>query len=295
MSDEQISSGDLEDALSAIADEYRISILQALWELDGATTSFSELHDATPITDSGQFNYHLGKLRPEFVRKQEEGYKLTTAGRKVIGAAVSGRYTDNDVSVDPVEAGECPDCGAVLETTYENRTVNVACTECDTVLTKGLTAPPVLASDAETENLPQLFSRLILTRLQRMTRGFCPLCGGHTERSLLRDIDFDDDFDAPLPLIELRCRACEHVITHHAGALALDHPAVIGFLFENGFDIRTTPLWEFDWLADEHATVTSEEPLRVEITIDLGDAGMCVTLDEELTVDSYERLNRESA
>jgi ribosomal protein S27E len=295
MSDERISGSELEDALSAIADESRISILQALWKLDGATASFSALHDATPITDSGQFNYHLGKLRPEFVRKQEEGYKLTTAGRKVIGAAVSGRYTDNDVSVDPVQAGECPDCGAVLETTYKDGTVSVACTDCGNALTKGLNAPPVLATNTDAENLPQLFSRLVLTRFQRMARGFCPLCGGHTGRSLLRDIDAPDDFDTPLPWLELRCLACDHHVAQPVGALALDHPAVIGFLFENGFDIRTTPLWEFDWLTDEHATVTSEEPLRVEITIDLGDAGMYLTLDEELTVDSYERLNRESA
>jgi len=209
---------------------------------------------------------------------------------KVIGAAVSGQYTDSDVSIEPVLEGECPDCGGMLETTYEEGTVSVACTECDNALTKGLNAPPVLASNAETETLPQLFSRLVLTRLQRMARGFCPLCGGHTERSLRRDIEIPEDFTAPLPWLDLTCRACDYHVTQPVGALVLDHPAVIGFLFENGLDIRTTPLWEFDWLTEDHATVTSEEPLRVEITVDLGDARMDVALDEQLTVESYERV-----
>ncbi|MFC7057364.1 winged helix-turn-helix domain-containing protein [Halovenus salina] len=291
MSDERISGGELEAALSAIADQSRLSILQALWELDGATASFSEIRAATGIDDSGKFNYHLDKLKPEFVRKEDDGYRLTSAGRRVIGAAVSGQYTANDISVDSVEQGTCPDCGATLETTYEAGTVTVACLGCGDALTKGMNAPPVLASNAEHKHLPQLFSRLVLTKLQQMARGFCPLCGGHTERSLLRDIEKPGDFTAPLPWLQLICQACDYHTSQPVGALVLDHPAVIGFLFENGLDIRTTPLWEFEWLTEDHATVTNEEPLRVEITVDLGNARMDVALDEQLTVDSYERVS----
>lgn len=288
MPSDQISSAAFEDALSAIAEESRIQILQALWEANGAPVSFSDIRKETEITDSGKFNYHLGKLQPEFVRKRDQGYELTSAGRKVIGAAVSGTYTDGDVSVAPVESGACPNCDSVLQTTYGNGTVTVACSSCELVVTNGLLAPPVLAATADTAALPQLFNRLLVSDIQRMNRGFCPLCGGQAEGSFLREASHTEATGTDGPFVELLCSACGFSTTQVAGAVALDRPAVIGFLYDHGVDIRDTPLWELDWLMGNSTTVTSEDPLRVDITIDQGDEQMTVTVDETLTVISHE-------
>lgn len=37
----------------------------------------------------------------------------------MIGAAVSGMYTDTDVTVGPVSVRGCPECSATLEGRYE--------------------------------------------------------------------------------------------------------------------------------------------------------------------------------
>jgi hypothetical protein len=87
---------DLEAAFSLVANELRFQILQALWEAqrtDELPVPFSELFDSVEVGDSGQFNYHLDKLVPRFVRDADDGYELTFAGEQVIGAAASGVYT----------------------------------------------------------------------------------------------------------------------------------------------------------------------------------------------------------
>lgn len=78
MPSDQISSATFEDALSAIAKKSRIQILQALWEADKAPVSYSDIREETEITDSGKFNYHLGKFQPEFVQKRDQGDEQMT-------------------------------------------------------------------------------------------------------------------------------------------------------------------------------------------------------------------------
>jgi len=45
------------------------------------------------LRDSGQFNYHLGKLVDRFVTRTEEGCELTQPGIQVNGAIDAGSYT----------------------------------------------------------------------------------------------------------------------------------------------------------------------------------------------------------
>lgn len=292
MSGDRIQSGKFEESLSAIADESRITILQALWEADETPASFSTIREATGIADSGKFNYHLDKLQPEFVRKREEGYELTAAGRKIIGAAVSGSYTDNDVILEPIEVDECPECCDSLQTQYRHGVVTVACADCDVTVTNGLMAPPVLAANADPEDLPRLFSRLLITKVQMLNRGFCTLCGGQVERTLVQEFEDTGEPMANVPVVGMNCRECGFGTSQVVGALVLDHPAVIGFLFDQGIDIRGTPVWEFDWLAEDHATIVGEHPLRIAVTVEEGGEKMDLTLDEDFSVRSYERSDR---
>ncbi|ERH10091.1 MAG: hypothetical protein J07HX64_01860 [halophilic archaeon J07HX64] len=57
--------------------------------------AFSSLQDRAGVEDGGRFNYHLGKLVPEFVREDDAEYALTHAGEQLIGDAVSGMYRRN--------------------------------------------------------------------------------------------------------------------------------------------------------------------------------------------------------
>jgi DNA-binding transcriptional ArsR family regulator len=68
-----------------LSDETRLRIVTTLArdrEVDGASgLRFSQLRERVGAADSGRFNYHLGKLRGDLVRKDGERYVLTETGR----------------------------------------------------------------------------------------------------------------------------------------------------------------------------------------------------------------------
>lgn len=238
---------------------------------------FSDLLDSIDVRDSGQFNYHLGKLVPQFVRTAEDGYELTFAGEQVIGAAVSGVYTDTDVTVEAIDIGGCLDCGDTIEARYEAGWLDIECVDYDMVITDGLPAPPVLAASHDPENLPRVFNRFLLTRTQSVARGLCQYCGGRVESSL-------DTESCYGPFVQQSCQACGAEVGTSVQALVLDHPAVVSFLYEDDIDTRETMVWNLDWLFDTDVTVAKEDPLRVELRIEQDDKRLEPTLDETLSV-----------
>ena len=279
MSGENDEADSLEAAFSLVANDIRFEILKGLWEAkrdDALPVSFSSLLECVDVRDSGQFNYHLGKLVPRFVRDVGDGYELTYAGEKVIGAAASGVYTDTDVTVDAIEVGDCSRCGGTMTARYEGGRLEVECVDCDVVITDGLRAPPVLAANHDPEDLPQVFSRLLLTRTQSVTRGFCQLCGGPVEPSL--DETYDDLH------VRQTCQECGSDIGMSIAALVMDHPAVVSFLYEDDIDLRDTHIWELDWLFEADATVVNEDPLDIEISIEREGDRLELRLDDELAV-----------
>jgi hypothetical protein len=68
---------------------------------------------------------------------------------------------------------------------------------------------------------------------------------------------------------------------------------VVGFLYKHGVDVRETPIWDLDWLVDEHARVVGKEPLRVEVVVTADDEELVLTLDESLAVLDHRRGNEE--
>ena len=83
------------DAFALIGNETRLSILEALWRADDGPVRFSVLNEMVGMRDSAQFNYHLGKLTDQYVRKTEDGYELRTAGAKVVRAVLAGSFTEH--------------------------------------------------------------------------------------------------------------------------------------------------------------------------------------------------------
>src|SRR6056297_3085653 len=66
------------EAFGLVANETRLSILQALWGAEERPVAFSDLRRAVGMADSAQFNYDLQQLEGHFVTKVEgaktEGY-----------------------------------------------------------------------------------------------------------------------------------------------------------------------------------------------------------------------------
>ncbi|MFB6268124.1 MAG: ArsR family transcriptional regulator [Halodesulfurarchaeum sp.] len=276
-----------DEAFSLVADETRFGILRELWEAtngDDGAVSFSDLWDRSAVDDSGRFNYHLDKLTPRFVRQTESGYRLTFAGERVIGAAISGVYTESDVrTVDPLEVGDCPACNGPIEASYEGGQIVIQCADCDLLITH-VQAPPVLAAGHEPADLPAVFSRRVVTTNQEIARGFCLLCGGRMESTVEPGYFEAADTGQNQVGVTYTCRACGTEIRSIVGAALLDHPAVISFLYEHGIDLRETFFWDLDWLFEEHATVIEEDPLRVAVRIEMDDDELRLTVDEEATV-----------
>src|SRR6056297_2599481 len=94
------TSDEIEERFGRLAHELRIEVLRELWTAEDESLSFSELFDRVDERDSGKFSYHLDRLVPEFVRQADTGYVLTFAGRRTIGAIVSGSFTaSNDLEI----------------------------------------------------------------------------------------------------------------------------------------------------------------------------------------------------
>lgn len=71
------------ETFTLLSDETRVRILVALSEASECPLRFSELRSRVGVADSGQFNYHLDRLRGRLVVKTEDGYALTETGRAV--------------------------------------------------------------------------------------------------------------------------------------------------------------------------------------------------------------------
>jgi len=92
-----------DEAFAVLGNEIRLDIIRVLWQADAAheyddvsdtvgTMAFSQLRRRVGIDDNGQFNYHLSRLSPHFIRQTDCGYRLSGAGKQIARTviAVSG-------------------------------------------------------------------------------------------------------------------------------------------------------------------------------------------------------------
>ena len=291
---EQRAGVALDDAFGTVASETRIAILRALWddhtanpeELDGPRpepVAFSTLRERVGLADSGRFNYHLDQLVPEFVQQREGGYVLTHAGASVVGAAVSGVYTDTDADLEGAEMGACTasDCAGALGADYQDGHVTVTCDTCD--IRTVMHVPPAVVGTRDLEANPDVLQRFTLTEMQRLARGFCTLCDGPVEAHVA-DADPDDDPpDGSVTVVHV-CQACGSVSHTSAAALVTDHPAVVSLLHDAGADYRSLALWQTPPGLEREETVRSFDPLRIEVTATIDGETLTVVLDGDAEV-----------
>jgi len=289
MTADGLSTAELDDLFSGVANEVRIDILRALWAAAPRPLSFSSLRSRVGLRDSGTFNYHLDVLCPAFVRRREGEYTLTHAGRQVMGAVVSGGLTDAaDLTVGPVPAGDCIHCGGDLVARYDDGLVTVDCADCDGLIIE-MPLPPVAVPEDDPEALPRVFSRHVLTRTQTLARGFCARCRGRVGATLTGPTD-DESMTYRSELdVRFECRECGVRASLNVGAAVMDHPAVVSFLHEAGIDLRETYVWDVLPLLDPEATVTSEDPFRLTLAVRRDGDVLELDLDETGSVVAHRR------
>ncbi|PSP27211.1 ArsR family transcriptional regulator [Halobacteriales archaeon QH_2_65_14] len=285
-----------EAVFELLADDTRVEILRRLGETPDATVSFSDLHERVGTVDSGHFNYHLKKLQGSLVRKTDDGYELTHAGRQIIGAIHAGTYTA-DATVEPVSTGvECPTCETDLVAEYTDETARIYC-ECGDPVEYFF--PPGGLAGFDREGLPAAFYRWNYLAFQRTLAGFCPLCAGRMDGELVLDGDaprmtsLAGDSPADTAHFEFECRRCGNTRRPLATSPAMVHPAVGGFLADHGIDVRTDPIWGIrERLDDPRVELLSEEPPRIEVQFSLDEDGIVAVIEDE---GSVERVDRTSA
>lgn len=281
-----------DEVFGLVANEVRFSILQALWTARThreTPMTFSSLLDEVDVDDSGRFNYHLNKLVPRFVLGGGEGYDLTHAGRRLIGAVYSGTYTESEVAaIESTPVGTCPNCGGEMAASYGAGELLIECVECDLQVTN-LGAPPSLVRHHGAEELPTALTRHFRTTVFALNRGFCRLCSGPVERSFARFSDPVKDLIEDRMAVVYRCSVCGDEVHGGIGTAVADQPPVVGFLADVGVDLETTPLWEQSWFFETDGEVVGEDPIRVESAVEVDDARLELVLDGDVRIEHATR------
>ncbi len=271
------------DAFALVSDETRVAILEGLWRL-GGPVRFSELREEVGMRDSAQFNYHLGKLTGQFVRKDDDGYELMNAGQRVVQSILAGSFTEHpsrEIAIDD----PCVICGGTLEATYADEELTIACVACGHGH-GSYTFPPGGLHDRTDEEVLYAFDQRVRHLHCLAKDGVCPACNGRMVTTIERGGECC--LGARVRATHA-CRQCGHELCSAVGLGLLDHSAVVTFHGDRGVALSTTPYWQLRWCVDDApVSVVSTDPWEVTVEISCQGDVLAVTLDEDLRVVSTE-------
>jgi hypothetical protein len=242
------------EAFTLIGDKTRISILQALWDVydpyaaDNAIT-FAELFDRVGTEDTGNFNYHLGKLKGHFIRRTDAGYELTAPGFKIVRAIIGGGITGDPAIRSASVDVTCERCGSTVEISYEDGTTWARCSSCEGYWSQrggeifGFSLPPAGLRDREPNEILTATIVYSIHRFNTIVDGICPECGATVDTALTVCVDHEPEggiCDACgahfMGIITSVCRSCKFAWRSPSYAPVSQHPALISFYYEHGIE-----------------------------------------------------------
>lgn len=290
------------EAFEVLGHEIRLRIVETLaecrrdnWHWTGER--FSTLRKAVGIRDAGKFSYHLERLQPEFVVKEDEEYKLTFAGMQVAGAVVAGIYGESHEQREAQINVECQICGDRMLARYGYEYCRLVCPTHGEFY--GNTLPPGAAEDRSMDELVALADREAVRDVQRARDGACPHCWGRMRTSLpAEDVMPDpetgerlDDWESLLgerasevTLVQFSCDRCGMTFWVPPGTCIVTHPAVAGFCYEHGVNVRETPMAGLPFTYSGVEELTSADPVRVRVDVELDGDRLSVWLDDQTNV-----------
>ncbi|NHN42193.1 winged helix-turn-helix transcriptional regulator [Halorubellus sp. JP-L1] len=277
MADDSVS-----DAFAALGDATRVAILEALVDerRENPTDpglSFSALRERVGVADSGRFNYHLGKLRGQFVELDDGTYSLTDVGNEVVGAILAGTY-DDAADLEPTGLGDdCPLCERELSARFEDGVLTVECDDEHSLLVT--TVPPAAVADRTVAELVAFAVRTTYARLDLVTAGICSECYGPVDAT----VDATDADDDALPEYGYRttCRRCGYTTRSAAAVAALREPAFVSFCHDHGVNIRDRLPWTLPGIVDGETLQVADDPPRYKARIELDGDVLVLELDGE--------------
>jgi hypothetical protein len=286
------------EAFSVVANETRLSILEALWQVDDRPASFSDIREQVGTRDSAQFNYHLQELTDGFVLKTDDGYDLRTAGEKVVRAVLAGSFNEHPRIAPFDVAGECTACGSGLSASYGDERMHVLCTDCGKSHGR-YSFPPGGLKNRDREELMAAFEDRVRHLHCLAADGVCPECSGRMHTEIIAESEHDDDCSGEDCCLDLSVRAehlceqCRLELCSPVGMRLLDRGEVVSFYADHGVNLSERPYWTLPWCVDDDYTeVVDVDPMRLAVRMPAGDEELVVTVDDDVNVREVERTAR---
>lgn len=300
-----------DEAFAVLGNEIRLEIIRVLWRADAAhqyddgsdtveTKSYSELQKEVGIEDNGKFNYHLSELAPHFVRRTDEGYRLSGAGKQIARTviAVSGvESLDFSAKLDD----DCPLCGAQLAATYDDQWLRIRCTECDglfgdqaptgTLFLTNYPAAGLTTRDPEQALATGLYRCAM--DITYLMYGICRECAGPISSSVTACDAHENQrgqpcatCGTPFPVwADMRCDICGFAKRLPVEMFVTGLIMATRMIANHETDIRVLSFEEaIDLLQNKVETSVSEDPFRISVTVTIGATPFTVTLDNGMNV-----------
>lgn len=304
-----------EEAFSLLGNETRMEILQVLGAAGyGESLTFEQLRDRVDIRDSGQFNYHLGKLLDHFVEKTDNGYVLLPNGHRVVEAVFAETMTGAAELPSSMVRHPCPWCSADTEVEFLEQRLYRYCPSCPG--TYGHTAlpgvsvdpeergylgflnfPPAGSVDRDPEEAVAAATIWHHLRFLNPANGMCPRCGAPSTARVepclahgsSEEICESCGYRHALR-IDHRCSNCTFYVTSGFADWLLTNLDFVAFLVRHDINpISPTPEDIEVWV-DYDAEILEEDPFRARLTFTIGEDGLSLTINDELEViDATER------
>jgi hypothetical protein len=308
-----------DQAFAILGNEIRLEVIRVLWRADAAheyddgsdiaeTMSYSELRTEVDIDDNGKFNYHLSQLAPHFVRRTDDGYRLSSAGKQIARTVIAVSGTDQlDFSTEVED--DCPLCGAHVEATYEDQWLRIRCTKCDGLFgdqaprgTLFLTSYPAagLTNRTPDQALAAGLYRCALD-ITYLMYGICRECAGHISSSVMVCEAHESQGGQPCETCgtlfpawaDMRCDTCGFAKRLPVEMFATGLAMATGLIDNQELDIHSPSFEEaVNLLQNSVETTVSKGPLRVSITIKGETSTFTITLDDDMNVLDFDRRLR---
>ena len=300
MSDDTLAEDEL---FTLLGSRPRMQVLRTLWEdldvpayMTGTQVpmSFSTLQSEASVSDSGNFNYHLGVLTDRFVERTDGGYVLSPLGFSVM-QAIDAHTAFSDRTIEPTALeASCPFCSGSLLASYDREILRVACSDCEALGGGDLFRVRCPATGSATLELPALLDvgvLRLLTQVSAARYGFCPACYGATELSLTRCPAHDPpgcDCGRRSPIgCDVECTACGAGGSGPLAEQAFADPRTIAFFDGHSLGPQSAGLFEYRlaFLSRLDDRVVSTEPLTVAFEVVIaGDRRRLLAADAEAGV-----------
>ena len=307
-----------DDAFRVLSHDLRLIVLVALEDAQTAESfaaeplAYAELaervdeyHSEGFDRDSGNFNYHLRKLRDAgFIRRVEGGYRIRQAGVQVVRAIRAGDITSRSEFENVTIDEPCPYCGGTSAITLEDDWLFIHCLDCvgafaqDESLPEGTLAGFEVSPAGIRNRSPlETFRTAFRTGMQvhrLFAAGICPECSGTTTTHTLETCPAHEPGQSGVcrecgrtteEFFAVSCDVCQRSLMSFPAIVAATDPHVIAVMYERGRDVTDQAWTALSKPPDWPCRYAETDPVVLEYEIPVpDDEAIRVQLEESLTV-----------